>query len=118
MCETSAGWQGWHEIGYKQDARAVWENFLERGESWRWLGDPRSENVRRSVFSHDSSSSFFRLFGPKIPEKSKPLRFLGGAGGRFCHFENDARCVKITRMREKSPAGRLVQAGKRSAIFA
>jgi hypothetical protein len=40
-------------------AKGCLGEFLRTGESWRWLGDPRSKNVRQIVFSHGSPSSFF-----------------------------------------------------------
>jgi hypothetical protein len=103
--ETYLNFQSWHEIGYKSLQKGCLEEFLRTGESWRWLGDPRSKNVRRTVFFRRSPSSFFLGFNrfwsfvlpfTYDPPVSKDL----------------PRCVKITRMREKFPADRCFRSGK------
>jgi hypothetical protein len=49
------------ELAIIDAGRAVWEKFLERGKSWRWLGEPRS---KKSPLSRLLSLQpfFFSLF--------------------------------------------------------
>jgi hypothetical protein len=77
---------------------AVREKFLRTGESWRWLGDPRSENVRRNAILL-GQPLFFSFFWPEMALFSVKKAFYSVEKGFILSTRGvflGRRCVKFT----------------------